>query len=263
MKINLKRFTKFINQAFIFLYLFLALDGLLVLIVSHRQLSIETWMFLSYTLFKGAVIVGIVWFLVASICHVFIIGNNKGATELPILINNGLNRNKRIPVPLQIWNASFNNNNNLPDLTYELSALMKFVSNIALDIRLYSAYSKGIREDDNGHTIESQSDPNTPYDLMYLSDILHNFSNLSFAIDDGDINKIIAECESHIAKYEWYLGKYPDRLKHMMGNPVDTFQRHKKYVDLNMAIQIFEQIKVKCIKQLEILRKEDFNENDI
>jgi len=64
---NLKRFTKFINQLFLFLYWFLAIDGLLLLIISHQQLSIESFMFLSYTMFKSAFIVLIVWFLISGI----------------------------------------------------------------------------------------------------------------------------------------------------------------------------------------------------
>ena len=237
-----------VSMKFSFLYLFLGLGGLFILIISHRQLGSETLMALSYTMFKGAFIVGIVWFLLATCLFVITSSNDKYAVGIPI--DKGINREKRIPAPLQILDVSFNNN--LPDLTYEFSALMKFVANIAIDIRLYSAYSKGIREDDKGHAIDSQNDPNTPYDLMYLSNILHNFSNLSFAIDDGDIHKIIAECDAHISTYECYLGKYPNRLKQMMGNPVETFQRHKKFVDLNMAIKIFKQIKTKCIMQLEI-----------
>ena len=67
MNANLKRFTKFINQLFLFLYWFLAIDGLLLLIISHQQLSIESFMFLSYTMFKSAFIVLIVWFLISGI----------------------------------------------------------------------------------------------------------------------------------------------------------------------------------------------------
>lgn len=150
-------------------------------------------------------------------------------------------------------------NNVLPDLTYEFSELLKFTSNVAIDIRLYSAYGRGMREDANGQLIDIQSDPNTPYDLMYLSDILHNFFNLAMAIDHGDIENIISACDSHIYFYECYLGKHPVKLMkmHMMGNPVDTFERHKKYVDLNMAIQIFEQIKTKCIAKIENLNGEN------
>ena len=137
----------------------------------------------------------------------------------------------------------------LPDLTFECGELLKFVSNVAIDIRLYSAYSDGIRSNENGQMIDSRSDPNTLCDLMYLSDVLHNLWNIGNAIQSGNTEKIMRECDAHIEIFEVYLGKNPARwCKNMKSNPIDTFQRHKKYVDLEGAIQIFEKIKRKCTK---------------
>lgn len=135
----------------------------------------------------------------------------------------------------------------IPDLTFECGELLKFVSNVAIDIRLYSAYSDGIRLNEKGQMIDSRSDPNVPFDLMYLSDVLHNLWNIGDAIQSGNAENIKRECDTHIEIFEAYLGKNPARwCKNMKGNPIDTFQRHKRYVDLEGAIQIFEKIKSKC-----------------
>jgi hypothetical protein len=137
--------------------------------------------------------------------------------------------------------------NKIPDLTFECGELLKFVSNVAIDIRLYSAYSNGIWHDGKGQMFNSLGDPNTPLDLMYLADILHNLWNVGDAIQSGNAEKIIRACAAHIEIFEAYLGKNPAKLcKNMKGNPTDTFQRHKDYVDLEGAIQLFKKIKSKC-----------------
>lgn len=123
--------------------------------------------------------------------------------------------------------------NSLPDLTQELTELMVFISRVSIDIRMYSAYNSSSR---------IVSDPNAPYDLMYLSEILHNLS----MFHDDKIANIIYACDFHINTFEHYLVNDPYREKDMKGNPVETFKRHSYYVNLNKAIEIFKRIKAKC-----------------
>lgn len=144
---------------------------------------------------------------------------------------------KTIPVKIK---------NSLPDLTQEFGELMTFISSVAIDIRMYSTYSNGVRSDGEGNDFDSWSDPNTSYDLMYLSEILHN---LCMFYDDKPENIIFA-CDHHINTFERYLRKDSFGNENIKNNPADTFERHKYNVDLNKAIAIFKRIKAKCTEEI-------------
>jgi len=116
------------------------------------------------------------------------------------------------------------------NFTSELCQLLEFTSNVAIAIRMNSAYHK-----------ESMCDPETPHNVLWLSDCLHNFSYLSDAINLNDTEKIIIACDNLLQNYKWY---YENHLYEQYGHDSKTiFERYSQRVELKDAMKIFEQIK--------------------
>lgn len=117
------------------------------------------------------------------------------------------------------------------DLTAELGKLLNFTAQVAVAIRMYSAYnqSRDPQEDD-------------AMDLMWLSDSLHNFSILGTAVQGGDPTNIIFACDMLSRSYKSYQEIHP----HSTRQAKPTFERNASRVNLNEAVAIFEQIKLKA-----------------
>ena len=121
------------------------------------------------------------------------------------------------------------------DLTIELAKLLDFTAEVAVAIRMFSAYNR----------VADLTADYVAYDLMYLSDSLHNFSALSDAIASRNQASIIAACDMLISNYNNYENK--------KFNPCGriTFD---KYPDLSLDFtkSIFEDIKQKVLMAAEI-----------
>lgn len=121
------------------------------------------------------------------------------------------------------------------NLTKELSQLLIYVGNVAIAIRMNSAY--------NGDSIHN---PNTPYDVMWLSDSLHNFDVLGEAIEQGNPEKIDRACGKILFLINnQYTKILPEFVGQLKGNPPETFERYNRYVDLNKAAEILNRIREK------------------
>lgn len=114
------------------------------------------------------------------------------------------------------------------DLQPELGRLLQFISEVAIAIRMNSAYHSA-----------SRHNPDTPVDVMWLADALHNFDQLGTAILKCDVAAIVAACDGHIAIYERYKA---DASGH---NSKATFKRWASYVSLDDGIELFRSIKNK------------------
>ncbi len=78
------------------------------------------------------------------------------------------------------------------DLTDELALLLHFVSNVASEIRMHSAYNREVPE------------PTASIDVMWLSDCLHNFDMLTQAIVSKCRADIVFACDVLIDGYRRY-----------------------------------------------------------
>jgi hypothetical protein len=118
------------------------------------------------------------------------------------------------------------------DLTAELGKLLQFTAQVAVAIRMYSAYNRmGFQQED------------APMDLMWLSDSLHNFGILGIAVQEGNPANIISACDMLSRSYKGYQEMHPNSTR--QAKP--TFERNANRVNLNEAIAIFEQIRVKAV----------------
>lgn len=74
-----------------------------------------------------------------------------------------------------------------------LGSLLSLIANIAITIRMNSAYCRG-----------SLTNPNTPTNIMFLSDMLHNLHFLGRAIEEDDICRLHIEIDKQIGYWEMH-----------------------------------------------------------
>lgn len=121
------------------------------------------------------------------------------------------------------------------NLTIELARLLNFTADVAVAIRMYSAYNQG----DLGNTKQF-----APHDVMWLSDCLHNFGMLGDAILSGDLTRIHFACDQLSSHYRDYLskdqGQRPSR---------PSFERNRERFSLHEGIEIFEAIRRNADRQ--------------
>lgn len=116
------------------------------------------------------------------------------------------------------------------DYTRELAALLRYVSRIALAIRLMSAYGRG-------GAPEGEFDS---YDLMHLSDALHNFDQIETGIEGGPA-AMVECCDRFIDIFGHYAA---DRSA--LRSSAHAFDRAG--VPLNAGIAIFRAIRAKALQ---------------
>jgi hypothetical protein len=81
------------------------------------------------------------------------------------------------------------------DFATEIAALLQHVADTATAIRMHSAYTRqGTKPED----------PLAQYDLLWLSDSIHNFDSLGRAIASNEQQQLIDACNELITQYECY-----------------------------------------------------------
>lgn len=118
------------------------------------------------------------------------------------------------------------------DLTPELAKLMQFTGRVATAIRLHSAYNQG-----------APRSPDSPTDLMFLSDALHHFERLGLDILRREPNTIAQTCDALIKVYEDYEREDPRFSR--QSKP--TFERNAHLFSLDEAKDLFRDIQRKVI----------------
>lgn len=89
--------------------------------------------------------------------------------------------------------------------TAELAQLMKFTGDTATAIRMYSPYNK------SGLLQGQRRDPHrSQVDLMFLADVLHRFSSLGFALEEGDSANIVVVCDKLLSEFTGYETERPE-----------------------------------------------------
>lgn len=123
------------------------------------------------------------------------------------------------------------------DLTPELARLMQFTGRVATAIRLHSAYNQS-----------GQRSPDSPMDLMWLSDALHHFERLGLDILRRDPNVIAKTCGELIAVYDGYEREDPRFSR--QAKP--TFERNVYLFSLTEATTVFRDIQLKVINSRQL-----------
>lgn len=126
------------------------------------------------------------------------------------------------------------------NLTNELSNLLFFTGETATAIRMYSCYAKSPKE----------FTPQDSLDLMFLSDVLHYFSQLHFQIiqcaETGKCEALISTCNRIISQIEDFQNEKVQAQ--FTRNAIATFQnpQNSRLVDLRLAIESLKAIIEKC-----------------
>lgn len=118
------------------------------------------------------------------------------------------------------------------DLTQELARLLIFIADVAVAIRMYSAYNQS-----------AELHKDAPYDLMWLSDCLHNLNLLGLAIFESNQVNILSACDDLIAAYEQYQVINP----HFSRQAKPSFDRNADMFALRDGIDIFKDIRIKLL----------------
>ena len=135
------------------------------------------------------------------------------------------------------------------DFTPELAQLIGYTANVAIAIRLHSAYTEGnpyrmlcLPGSDIAKKITDPRQQSLD-DLMWLSDSLNKLGQLGRAIADSSLDRIEKACDSLQSIYQLYIAG-TDRFK---GNPKETFDLHAVHIKLSDALAIFAAIKTKTL----------------
>ncbi len=126
----------------------------------------------------------------------------------------------------------------MTDYSIELAQILEYVAATAIEIRMHSAYAR------KGQLPER---PEAQYDLLWLSDSLHNFDMLGRAIGSGSASNVIDACDDLIGMYQRYGSNDRDY------NSKATFDRvEKKGIRLADAIDVFQAIRAKAIAERDL-----------
>jgi hypothetical protein len=118
------------------------------------------------------------------------------------------------------------------DLSSDLGRLLNYVANVAISIRMNSAYTDLTYKDRN----------TTDHDVMWLADSLHNLNVLGKAVQANNNTEIIEACDALLLDYQVYT----DGAKNWKSDPKETFERYKHSFDLQEAMSIFADIRRKA-----------------
>ncbi|TAA36388.1 hypothetical protein EAT51_19805 [Pseudoxanthomonas winnipegensis] len=118
------------------------------------------------------------------------------------------------------------------DYTDELAALVLFTGNTALAIRQYSAY----RADAN---LASRT---AALDVMWLSDILHNFDAIGRSVLQADHEHVAFMAGLLAQQFQDHLHTDPNDPE----SPAAAFARNARNVDLRSAITTLTQLQAKA-----------------
>lgn len=136
------------------------------------------------------------------------------------------------------------------NLTNELNDLLLFTGDVACAIRLYSAYTS--ESENNIHELNFNEIERVRYDLMYLSDTLHYFTQLHYKIMEASKTEsyqgLILSCNHIILQYENYQD---EKLQEKFTwNAIATFKRSRNadLVNFDLAVNALKSIIEKCSK---------------
>jgi hypothetical protein len=119
------------------------------------------------------------------------------------------------------------------DFSPELAALLVFTADVAIAIRMNSAYNDA-------------RDPRlAPLDVLWLSDLLHNFDVLGRAVQGGDRADISSAVKRLLSQYATYRAPLPGRKS----DPVETFKRYEHRFQLEEAQAALRAIRAKAQTQ--------------
>lgn len=110
----------------------------------------------------------------------------------------------------------------------ELCDLLGYVSKVALAIHTMSAYRNDPKSTD-------------PYDLLWLSDSLHNFGMLANAIRSNDTEQIISACDRLENYFLAYNSRGATEQMSWKSFPGESFERH--HILLQEPIDILRRLK--------------------
>jgi len=123
------------------------------------------------------------------------------------------------------------------DLTLELARLLVFTAKVATAIRMYSAYNQS-----------DEHFEDAPLDLMFLSDCLHNFDCLGYAIAEGSPVNIVFACDLLLNSYRDYQIEHPQDGTRQSKR---TFDRNASRFSLNEGMAFFVEIRSKAASLME------------
>lgn len=121
------------------------------------------------------------------------------------------------------------------DFSSELGRLLVLISNVAVAIRLNSAYSGDYASKDKTQV---------GFDVMWLSDTLHEFKGLGAALQSKDLTKIVSSCDGLTMQFEAYLDEKSGPWK---SDPSDTFDRYREFVNLEEFMGVVSDIRTKAL----------------
>ncbi|MEE7561194.1 hypothetical protein HH299_16975, partial [Xanthomonas sp. Kuri4-2] len=128
------------------------------------------------------------------------------------------------------------------DIATEIGTLLVHVARVARTLRRFSAYTRG------HHGSEPVA---ARYDLHWLSDCLHSFDQLGYALTKGSLEALIAACQELLSIYDPYL-------KDASGyNSRDTFQRLSSDVPLSDVTDALRSIAVKAALAQDVLLEDE------
>lgn len=124
------------------------------------------------------------------------------------------------------------------DFTSELADLVVFMADVATNIRMYTPYCKQNFYKDKSENLTH---------VLWLSDSIHNFSELATHIKNNNTKRIIEEADRLISIYKYYM-EVGDKW---VSDPMLTFKNEYNLGKthewiLEKGIKLFEEIKNKA-----------------
>lgn len=124
------------------------------------------------------------------------------------------------------------------DITSEMARLFIHVSRVATAIRMTSAYGSD----------STFKDPKLiPYDVLWLSDSLHNFDGLGRTIGQGDLAGISVQCSFLLGRY----GEYQPTEQNQHLSSRNSFERYSRFCNPQEVVELLTAIKQKADTAME------------
>lgn len=130
------------------------------------------------------------------------------------------------------------------NFTAELAQLMKFTGETATAIRMYSAYSGG---GPSAYLNRPEDPQRDSVELMFLSDALHHFTSLGYALEAVDPVEVVRVCDELLGAFADYRIERPE-YGARQAKPV--FEAWKNLVRLDEPIAAITAIRTKASSHL-------------
>jgi hypothetical protein len=139
--------------------------------------------------------------------------------------------------------------NNHLNITEELCGLLEYISDIAIEIRLNSAYRYRSLSHGINHPEDEKLVSDILFNVMEYSDVIHDFYILSESIKSNNFKEIINQCHCQIKRCDAlkaYIAKNPN---------IDNSKRIANKAD--SGIRIFSSIIAKAEEAINNINSED------